>query len=480
MRIKHLTLLTVLLTFCTMSAFAQCVIQITDGQPYLENFDSGTMECWTVEATGNGTWAVMNGTATNVAAFQNASAGDEARLISPTFDLSGVSGATFSFSYTMMALYNNDVLTASYRTSETDSWHDLDSYSINDWQNTFEATFDLPDISATYQISFLGHSNGGYYIFIDNVEIVGSGGCARPVNLEATEITAFSALLGWSTTGNEESWVVELNGNPRTVDTEPFLLEGLEPQTEYTFRVKANCGGMESEWSYPATFKTLCDVIIVTDDEPYFDDFEGSEDFICWQDEIIVGDYGWAIDPGYLVLNNTANFFWMGGEALLSSAPLDITAVTNPTLQFRHKQPSAEDSDHLYVAYRTSPDAQWQTLAFYDYPSNDWEAEVITLPEVSETLQIGFDAIASDGNGNGVYVDDVWVGHYQSTGVPSENEVVITDGDVMVYDLFGRQVATAKYRNGRVDFDMSTLASGVYVVRISSDRGVMTRKIVKE
>ena len=481
MRIKHFTLLFVLMVTCTTGVFAQCVIPITDGQPYLEDFDSGTMECWTVEATGAGTWAVMTGTLTNVAAFQNASAGDEARLISPTFDLSGVSGATFNFSYAMMAIYNNDVLTVSYRSSETDPWHELDHYSLNDWSNTYEATFELPDISATYQISFLAHSNGGYYIFIDNVEIVGAGGCARPVSLEATDVTAYSALLGWSTTGNEDSWVLELNGNQRTVETEPYLMEDLEPQTEYTFRVKANCGGgMESEWSYPTTFKTLCDVIVVTDDEPYFDDFEGSEDFICWQNEISSGEYGWAIDPGYLILNNTANFFWMGGEALLFSAPLDITAVTNPTLQFRHKQPSAEDSDHLYVAYRTAPDAQWQILAFYDYPSNDWESEVIVLPEVSETLQIGFDAIASNGDGNGVYVDDVRVGNNSTVGVASENDIIITNGEAVVYDIFGRLVAKAKYHDGRIDLDMNSLANGIYVARISNAQGVITRKIVKE
>ena len=481
MKIKHFTLLIALLAFCTTGAFAQCVIPITDGQPYLEDFDSGTMECWTVEATGSGTWAIMNGTATNVAAFQNASAGDEARLISPTFDLSGVSGATFSFGYTMMALYNNDVLTASYRSSETDIWHELGSYSINDWQGTYEATFDLPDLSATYQISFLGHSNGGYYIFIDNVELVGSGGCARPVNLEAIDVTAYSALLGWSTTGNEENWVLELDGNQRTIDAQPFLMEGLEPQTEYTFRVKANCGGgMESEWSYPTTFKTLCDVIIVTDEEPYFDDFEGSDEFICWQNEIFSGDYGWAIDPGYLILNNTANFFWMGGEGILYSAPLDITAVSNPTLEFKHKQPMAESWDRLYVAYRTSPTDTWHVIGSYEEPATDWVTEVLILPEVSAELQICFDAFTDNGNGNGVYVDDVRVGHGGTVGVASENDIIVTDGEAMIYDLFGRLVATTKYHNGRIDFETSTLASGVYIVRISSASGVVTKKIVKD
>ena len=335
--------------FATMMAFfsiattatAQCTIPIAPGQSYIEDFQSGEMECWTVETTSSATWAVMQGTGSNVVAFQNASSGQEARLVSPTFDLTGSNSATFSFAYAMMGLYDADELIVSYRTSPTDSWHQLGSYSFSDWANTYDELFTLDELSSTFQVSFLGHSNGGYYIFIDDIEIASAGGCARPANLQATEITTNSVLLGWSETGNEESWTIELNGHTMTVDVQPYLLEELESQTEYVCRVKANCGdGLESEWSQPVTFKTLCDVIVVNDEQPYFDDFEASEDFVCWQSEILSGEDGWVIDLGYLILNNTAFFIWLGEEAMLVSAPLDITAVTNPILTFKHRQRS--------------------------------------------------------------------------------------------------------------------------------------------
>ena len=498
MKNNQLLLLVFLWALCPLGTFAQCVIQVTDGQAYTEGFESGTMECWTVEATGTGTWSVMTGTQSNVVAFQNGAAGDQARLISPTFDLSAVGSASFSFGYAMMALYNNDVLTVSYRSSETDPWHDLDSYSVNDWSNTFEATFDLPDISSTYQISFLAQCNGGYYIFIDYIEIVAAGGCARPVNLMASNITPYSAILEWSTTGNEESWVVELDGHPQTVATQPFLMEGLMPQTTYSFRVKANCGdGMESDWSYPTSFKTTCDVITVTDDEPYFDDFEGSDDFICWRNETILGDHGWAIDPGYLILNNTAYFFWLGQEALLYSAPLDITEVTHPVLQFKRKQPLANDVDELYVAYRLSLSDNWHVIGAYMNPCNDWESEIIELPEVSATLQIGFDAIASNGEGDGVYIDEVWVGNVTDDFVgelavpvatvypnPASDKALvsanITDGEVTLFDLSGRRMASATLHQGRVELVLSNFAQGVYMARIASKNGATTLRLIKE
>ena len=483
-----------LLTITT--SFAQCVIPIVGGQTYIEDFDSGEMECWTVETTGAGTWAIMTGTASSVAAFQNAALGDEARLISPVFDMSGVGSGTFSFGYAMMALYDNDVLTVSYRSSETDNWHELDSYSLNDWTNTYEATFDLPNISSTYQISFLGQSNGGIYIFIDNIEITAAGGCARPVNVEVSEITAFSALFEWSTTGNEERWEIELNGHQTPVETQPFLMEGLEPETEYTLRVQAVCGeGMTSEWSYPISFKTSCDVITVTDDEPYFDDFEASEEFICWQNKIEFGDGGWVIDPGYLILNNTAFFIWLNKQAKLVSAPLDITAVTNPTLTFRHKQPFGSlGADELSVWYATGPNDSWHLLAEYTSIADEWEEASFALPEASDYYTIAFMGKSNDESG--VYVDDVRVGSGDYDGIdektimaiaspnPVADKVTISaniaEGEIEVYDLFGRRVAVVTLHEGCTTVDLGDFAKGVYMAQISDGNSITTIKLVKE
>ena len=479
-------------------SFAQCVIPITDGSPFLEDFEGGAHECWTFENGTGSSWTVLEGTESTVAAYSHTGSysNSESRLISPTFDLSGVGGATLSFTYAMMGISDADELVISYRSSESDPWHDLGNFSFNDWQNFYEQSYDLPALSSTYQISFLGIDRGGYYIFVDNVEIIGAGGCVRPVNLEVSDITPFAALLHWSTTGNEVSWTIELNGLEQTVDEQPYLMENLWPGRDYTFRVKANCGGTESDWSMPYTFTTLCDVLVVTDDAPYTDDFESSEVFVCWQDEIVAGPYGWVVDPGYVNPNNTAFFIWLGEAARLISVPMDITAVTNPILTFNRKQPALSGAvDELSVYYRTSEDEEWQFLGDYNTAASNWEPVALSLPNPSATYQICFWAVSF--NANGVYVDEVRVGKDDHVGMgedlavaatvspnPTSGKVVVktnaTEGFVAVYDMFGKQVATAWVSDGCAELDLRGCAKGVYMVRVTNAEGTATIKLMKE
>lgn len=481
----------------TVNASAQCVIPITYDQPYIEGFEDDGFDCWMVEPNG-GSWTAVAGTQSTVAYFSYHNNGDEARLISPILDMSAVATVTFSFSFAMVGLYQNDELVVSYRSSENDEWHDLGTFSYSDYSMVYEQTYTLDNLSPTYQVSFLGRGLGGLYMMIDNIEIASAGGCVRPLNLQSTEITAVSALLEWSTTGNEESWIIDLNGHQQTVETVPYLMEGLEPQTEYTFCVKANCGdGEESEWSVLYTFTTLCDVITVTDYSPYYDNFEASEDFVCWHNEIISGIDGWVVDPGYLILNNTAFFIWLGGEARLISAPLDITSVTNPTLTFNHKQPHGnygDDSDELSVWYRTSENDGWHFLGEFTNVADNWEGATFALPEPSATYYISFKAKANDANG--VYVDDVLVGH-QDVGVeenptimasispnPATDKVVVsanvTEGEVMVFDLAGRMMTITTLQGGNAEIDLSGFDQGVYMARIISNEGNTTVKLIKE
>lgn len=105
-----------------------------------------------------------------------------------------------------------------------------------------------------------------------NIEVVG---CPTPTQLQSY-INGISASLSWTENGEASAWQICLNDDEAhliDVDTNPYILTGLSPETNYTAKVRANCGGGDfSEWSqtisliqipanlpYNTGFETTCD-----------------------------------------------------------------------------------------------------------------------------------------------------------------------------------------------------------------------------
>ena len=175
---------------------------------------------------------------------------------------------------------------------------------------------------------------------------------------------------------------------------------------------------------------------------------------------------------------------------------MDITAVTDPVIEFKHKQLQGEFGvEELSVWYRTAPEEPWQLIEIYIYATNDWESASFKLPDPSATYQISFVGVGH--NGEGLYVDDVRVGNEEGVGVGELTTVTasvspnpttglvaieanIANGEVVVFDLFGKQVASAMVEEGRAELDLGECAQGVYVARIIGANGSTTVKLVKE
>lgn len=471
---------------------------ITEEQSFHDDFTVNGLDCWTIESIHGGQWEIMTATST-VAAFSNSSdsTGAEARLISPVLDMSGISGAVLNFTYAMMGLYQNDELVVCYRSAPNDEWHTLNTYSLNDWQNSYDASLTIPVMSATTQVSFLGRSLGGYYIFLDEVTVSSTGSCLRPTELAVSNIHNNDVTVSWIANGNEEEWTLEVDGVERTINANPYIMTGLAPQSYYTIRIRANCGETTSDWTNPISFTTACDAIVVTDDNPYTDDFEADPDaFICWIDELIAGTLGWSVDENYFNYNHSAFFIWLGEEGRLISPMFDLTAVTEPTLQFKRQQPQGQtDVDELSVWYRTSITDEWHQLAAFPFPTDGYETVRYTLPSPSATYQISFRAKSN--GAEGVYVDDVSVGAAAALAIgessevnasvfpnPTTDKVTIqgnTDNaDLTVFDLFGKQLMETEMTGSRIELDLSGFAAGIYVVRLANESGITTLKVVKE
>ena len=100
--------------------------------------------------------------------------------------------------------------------------------------------------------------------------------CVRPSALAVSNINTTTADLSWTRIGSETAWQICINGdedNLVDVTANPYTLTGLTPETEYTVKIRANCGGGDySAWSSAIEFKTACEAIT---SYPWNENFDG-------------------------------------------------------------------------------------------------------------------------------------------------------------------------------------------------------------
>ena len=97
---------------------------------------------------------------------------------------------------------------------------------------------------------------GMYGCFQDyTLRVLETPSCLPPTGLAASDVTAHEATISW--TSDASAWQIQL-GEATPIDvTEPtYTFTGLAPETAYSAKVRANCGGDYSDWSSPVSFTT--------------------------------------------------------------------------------------------------------------------------------------------------------------------------------------------------------------------------------
>jgi len=104
--------------------------------------------------------------------------------------------------------------------------------------------------TGVYYIGWHGYSDADmYYLVVDDITVTEV--CSIPTTLTATNITENSADLGWTETGPATLWDLEWgpagfppgSGTMVYGVTNPYNLGGLSANSDYEFRVRADCGG---------------------------------------------------------------------------------------------------------------------------------------------------------------------------------------------------------------------------------------------
>ncbi|MCQ2263765.1 MAG: T9SS type A sorting domain-containing protein [Bacteroidales bacterium] len=238
-------------------------IVIDSLNPYHEGFEFGPFDDWSYEIiAGTCDWHITDGVEAyegNHYAYFTWQRNQVARIITPVFDMSNAENATLTFAHSQEADGSNqDILEVYYRSSDSDNWHVLAVYE-SDIPTYVIDTFELQDLSATYQLSFVGNGNYGMGIYVDNINIV-AGNSETPV-VEPCEVPANIAVennvVTWGSEAANFNLMIVANGDTThaTAAGNTYTVEGLENGTEVVVLVQAICDEDNlSDWTEGFTF----------------------------------------------------------------------------------------------------------------------------------------------------------------------------------------------------------------------------------
>ena len=316
----------------------------------------------------------------------------------------------------------NGASPSSFRNTNPEGWIPLDggsklNLSSSNWMTQMDTvTFDSTSI---YNLVFIwvNDASAGSQppVAIDNLSItvVPDNPCVTPTDLTVTDLTDTSVVVSW--TPDESSlpfFGVQITDPTQsyfflTADTF-FSISGLTPNTAYSVSVLSFCdtvNAVTSEYTAPVTFTTpnsLCSSIVVDANNPFYETFDTTSATLeCWNNESRDGGPSWIVNNH----SNSGTFSAYSGDAYfingrsgngygtLYPPVLDLTGSDYATLDFVYINPQwTGDQNVLTVLYRNSDIAAWDTLATYNTDVTTWTPVSLTIPTVSSTLQIAFDA----------------------------------------------------------------------------------------
>ncbi len=353
--------------------------------------------------------------------------------------------------------------------------------------------------------------------------------CFVPTGFGFTALpTTTSASIGWDAPvpGTDPiGYQVEYGtqgftqGTGITVDTTlpEVTMSPLMPSTVYSFYVRSNCGaGDYSAWAGPISFSTVFEAAT-----PYYGtSFEQANlDFVGWtaapssneaSDWFLINIPVLAQDGARSVVSLSNQLDT--SDARLFSRGVTLTAGQIYTVKYwiRNYLSDEETMGELLGSYQltmgTTADAASQITILNTEPalSNlEFEERTVVLPAITATGTYFFSFLHDSGlnylppGEQGVIMDNFSVSAPLSVGDvlsnkfsvfpnPSSNVISISNTEninvngIQITDLNGRIVKDVKYvSTPNVAINISDLATGMYMMNITSDQGTAVKKIMK-
>ncbi|TGD83347.1 T9SS-dependent choice-of-anchor J family protein [Hymenobacter wooponensis] len=361
--------------------------------------------------------------------------------------------------------------------------------------------------------------------------------CPPPSAVTVSNASATTVVVSATGTANATGYTIiygprgfDPNGTARTLVTAnalPYTLTGLTASTTYDLYIRANCSATDqSALSGPVAFTTLCTPPVIAN-FPYAENFNTIAPGLTLPCGITVADVNgdnntWRVPTTVVSPTNTLANAMMygynsadatkGGDDWFFTPALALRAGSRYQLSFKYKTDLGQfpTSEKLEVKYGTGTTPAEQTnllwrnenitnTALVTTTSGTGATQVMPItPGADGTVYIGFHAYSAADQFN-LYVDDISINSVV-TGLsdalvravnvyPNPSAGMFTVEvrganakgamQVEVTNLLGQRVHTATIRdNSENRIDLSTLASGMYTMKVLSGNDYMIRNIV--
>lgn len=263
--------------------------------------------------------------------------------------------------------------------------------------------------------------------------------CNAPANITFANISQTGAVANWTAGGDETQWNVQymsVGGNWSSsilVNAPTYTFTGLSSNTIYLVRVQAVCSSDVSDWSMTASFTTLAE----------------------------------------------------GQETCYAPTALTATNITDGSVTLDWSQQGTPDS--WTINYKKTSASTWSNMNATSHPYTLNNLEAGAEYEVYVVANCG---AQHSGESNHVTFTAVGIEDYlfSSTALfpnPTTGEFRIQNSkfsiqSVEVFDVFGKLMSSVEVNDNTVTIDATSYASGVYFVRILTEKGMVTKRIVKK
>lgn len=357
-------------------------------------------------------------------------------LFSP--ELTADKGVVVQFYYKNSSTSGSEKFKVGYSTTNTDpasfTWGDEIVANTNSWILLDE--FVCP--AGTKYVAINYYSNYLYYLYVDDITFSAPTSCKKPTDLAVGDKTSTTAVLSWTAGASEKAWDICVNGDEEHLveaTTNPFTLSDLTPGTQYSVKVRANCGGEVSGWSSAVSFPTDCAAITSF---PWSENFDACEAGngklpLCWSrinasTSSSYNYYPYVYNYSYYAHSGSNMlYFYTYYSSWSDYDPQDQYAILPEMNNVAGKQITfwAKGSSTGYVLKVGSIEDPADASTFHEIASktltSSYAEYIVELTgAVGNYIALKVDAANSSSSSKSIYVDDILVENIPSCKKPAD------------------------------------------------------------